>query len=76
MSGQLFHELSWKLYPIEGFQLRGNIDFLEFVEPFLPLIVRERSDFRQFPFMCGLLGGKLEIVINQFAEQSRHKAEG
>jgi hypothetical protein len=71
MCGKLFYELRGRLDPIKSFQLRGKFDFVEFVKPLFALIVGERTDFSQLPFMGSPLGGKLEIEINEFAEQAR-----
>ena len=75
MRGELFHKLAGGVDPIEIFELGGKTDLREASQPVLELFGRERVQVGQFFFQSAALGGKLEIVFNDFSQQAGQEAQ-
>ena len=75
MRGELFHKLRGRVDPIEIFKLRGKTDVREALQPVLNLFGREGVQIGKFLLQCPALGGKLEIIFNDFSQQAWKEAQ-
>ncbi len=57
------------------FELRGLADLGESLKPFFQLLRGQRIQIRQFLLDGRALGRKLEIVVDDLAQQARHKGQ-
>src|ERR1700751_6471838 len=72
---QLLDKLSRLVHPVESLQLRRERNLREFLDPLLGLVFGYRIPVGKFLFQASTLGRKLEVVIDDFAEKTRNKAE-
>src|SRR5438132_3428383 len=75
MRRELFHELRGSINPIGILKLSGKTNLREALQPLFDLIGGERIQISKFFFQGATLGGKLEIVFDNFPQQARQKAQ-
>ena len=75
MRRELLDKLGGRVYPIKFFKLPRRTYLGESLKPFFCLFRGERAQVRQFLFDRLALGRKLEIVINDLAQQAGHEGQ-
>ena len=74
MRRELFHELRGSIHPIGILKLGGKADLREALQPVLDLFGGEGVQISEFFFQGAALGGKLEIVFDNFTQQAWQEA--